>query len=168
VAVLGAYLGGLPLYYRLRRQQRRQRADTPASRVETSWAEVAETLDLVYGIHRRPSETRREFASRLSSDPRVPRQPMGALAVKATVARYYPQGLQDGDAQQASAMASEIEASVSTRVSPYTRWKRMVDPRRLLHPHSRMTASPVSPIGPSPGSPNGVGERHDSEREPVG
>jgi transglutaminase-like putative cysteine protease len=172
VGVLAAYFGGLPIYHTLKRQRRRQRATTPATVVETSWAEVAETLELVYGIHRRPSETRREFAHRLGSDPRVPRQAMGALAEKATVARYYPQGLTDRDGQQASTMAGEIETSVTTRVSPYTRWKRLVDPRRVLHPPTRLTASAVSPVGPStptrPPSTTLNGSRNNGDRELVG
>ena len=73
--------------------------DSPATSVETAWAEVGETLDLGYGLSRRPSETRREFAQRLTNDMRIPRQPIRELAELATVARYYPNGLSDSRAR---------------------------------------------------------------------
>jgi len=174
VAVLGAYAGGVPLWHRLRRQRRRQQVRTPADGVETSWAEATETLSLMYGIARRPAETRREFAQRLGSDPRVPRQAMGALAEKATVARYYPQGLRADDAGEASALAAEIEQAVASRVSAYTRWKRLVDPRRLLK-GMRRSAGPRGRsgpgAGPSSGAPSSNGNGYHPEathREPAG
>lgn len=157
VAVVGAYAGGVPLWYQLRRRRRRQQVRTPADGVETSWAEATETLSLMYGIARRPAETRREFAHRLGSDPRVPRQAMGALADKATVARYYPQGLRPDDAGQAAALAAEIEGAVAARVSIYTRWKRMVDPRRLLKGTRQGTGPRKGAGGPTSGGSPGTG-----------
>lgn len=176
LVVLGLYLGGVPLFHHLRRARRRQQITSPAGRVETAWAEVTETLDLLYGINRRPSETRREFAQRLGPDPRVPRQSMAALADKATVARYYPQGLIDGDATQADAAAHEIESAITSRVSPYTRWKRMIDPRRLRRSSSRLSVRPTAATSadnrPGP-SANGNGggpsdSSHQREHQPVG
>jgi hypothetical protein len=140
-AVIGAYFGGIPAWHRFRRYSRRQQIATPADEVETAWAEVAESLELGYGLNRRPSETRREYARRLSSDMRIPGRPMHELATKATVARYHPGGVQGGDGAQATSLANEIEASVRDRVPAYHRWKRMIDPRRILKPSARITVT---------------------------
>ncbi len=45
LAVIGAYVGGVPLVRELRRRARRKKADTPARRVETAWAEAVEALE---------------------------------------------------------------------------------------------------------------------------
>ncbi|MEM8926005.1 MAG: DUF3488 and transglutaminase-like domain-containing protein [Actinomycetota bacterium] len=143
LAVIGAYLGGLPAWHWYRRDRRRKSATSPADGVETAWAEVSESLELGYGLVRRPSETRREFARRLASDMRVPREPMNGLAASATVARYHPGGLHPSDAERADGLAREIEASINQRVSLFNRWKRLIDPRRILRPTARVTAKPV-------------------------
>ncbi|MEM7339121.1 MAG: DUF3488 and transglutaminase-like domain-containing protein [Actinomycetota bacterium] len=143
-AVVGAYLGGPLLYRELKRQRRRQAVVTPADGVETAWAEVAETLDLGYGLQRRPAETRREYARRLGQDMRVPHEPMQGLAEKATVARYHPGGLGPDDATAADQLASQIESEVFQRVPFTTRWRRLVDPRRLLRPQARLKVSPTT------------------------
>ncbi|MDH3680606.1 MAG: transglutaminase domain-containing protein, partial [Acidimicrobiia bacterium] len=159
--VLAAYFGGLPAYHWFRRQQRRQRVDSPSRSVETAWAEVTETLELGFGLTRRPSETRREYAYRLASDMRVPRPAMGQLADKATIARYYPAGLSEADALRADELAGEIEESVNTRVPAWARWKRLVDPRRVLKPSARIAVT--SPLPERRGTPNGS-----HPRQPVG
>lgn len=144
LAILGAYFGGLPAWHWFQRQQRRQKVTNPAEGVETSWAEATETLELGYGMSRRPAETRREYANRLGGDMRVPREPIRDLAEKVTVARYYPAGLSNTDAALAEDLAAEIETAVNDRVPVFTRWKRMVDPRRVLRPSARI--SPTSPL----------------------
>lgn len=156
-AIVGAYLGGLPAWHWYRRRRRRQAVSTPADGVETAWAEVAESLELGFGLTRAPSETRREYARRLGSDMRVPTDPMSGLAEKATVARYHPGGLTDTDASRAVDLADEIETSVNSRISPYNRWKRLIDPRRLLKPTARITVSQTGALPPSsaPESVNG-------------
>ncbi len=150
LAAAGAYLGGVPAWHWYRRYRRRQQVASPADEVETAWAEVAESLELGFGLNRRPSETRREYARRLTADMRVPRQPMTELADKATVARYHPGGLGAGDGHQAMDLAAQIESSVRTRVPVFNRWKRMIDPRRVLKPSARitMTSSSAKPKPP--------------------
>jgi len=155
LAVLGAYLGGLPAWHFYRRQLRRKRVTSPADGVETAWAEVAESLELSYGLSRQPSETRREYAHRLAGDMRVPRDEMNGLADKATVARYYPGGLSSADATLADNLAQQIEASVNTRVPVHQRWKRMIDPRRILKPSARTTISTSDPVGAEEPTSNG-------------
>jgi transglutaminase-like putative cysteine protease len=139
LAVAGAYLGGLPAWHWYRRQRRRQRISSPADEVETAWAEVAESLELGLRLTRRPWETRHEYAQRLAADLRVPREPMTGLAEKATVARYYAAGVTPDDAGHATHLAQEIETAVNARVSVYERWKRLIDPRRVLKPSLRVT-----------------------------
>ncbi|MEL7207876.1 MAG: DUF4129 domain-containing protein, partial [Actinomycetota bacterium] len=153
LAVLGLYFGGLPAWHWYRRERRRRRAVTPADGVETAWAEVSESLELGYGLSRRPSETRREYARRLSADMRVPREPMDGLAEAVTIARYHPAGLTEGHVAQADAFADEIETSVNQRVPLFNRWKRMIDPRRILKPTARITVSPPTPAPAPPGPP---------------
>jgi transglutaminase-like putative cysteine protease len=158
VAVVGGYFGGIPAWHRFRRYSRRQQITTPADEVETAWAEVAESLELGYGLNRRPSETRHEYARRLGSDLRIPGRPMYELATKATVARYHPGGVNGADGAQATSLANEIEASVRDRVPAYHRWKRMINPRRILKPSARVTVTRPStqsgPVAPAP-SQNG-------------
>ncbi len=147
--LVAAYAGGIPAYHQLRRQSRRQRIDSPATGVETAWAEVTESLELGYGLTRRPAETRREYARRLASDMRVPREEMGELANKVTVARYYPTGLAAGDAARADELAAAIEQSIASRVPVFTRWKRLVDPKRLFKRPSHFSMSSVLPSRPA-------------------
>jgi transglutaminase-like putative cysteine protease len=138
LAIIGGYGGGVPLWHWIRRTRRRQRAVTAAAQVETAWAEAVDALELGFGLSRRPSETRREYAYRLRSDLRVPGQAMIRLADLTTVARYYQRGLGPHDATLAAELSREIQSSVSTRVPLLTRWQRLVDPRRLLKPSARV------------------------------
>ena len=166
LAIIGLatlHLGGLPAYYFYRRQRRRQRIDSPSTAVEAAWAEATETLELGFGLTRRLWETRREYARRLAADMRVPREAMADLAEKVTVARYHPTGLSEADASQADVLAGEIEASVNQRVPLLTRWKRMIDPRRVLQPDARISFT--SPLTGPPARTDSNGSR---EPEPVG
>jgi hypothetical protein len=165
IAVLGAYGGGVPLWHWLLRRRRRQNATTPAARVETAWAESVDTLELGYGLSRKPSETRREFANRLRSDLRVPGQAMIGLADLTTVARYHPTGLGAGDSQQADQLSGEIEAAVHSRVPAFKRWQRLVDPRRLLTPSARVVVS-SSPTGLTTPPPGGASHLNGPSRQP--
>ena len=149
LAVVAAYVGGVPLFHELRRRNRRQRATTPASRVETAWAEAVEALELGYDLHRLPSETRTEYAGRLRADRRVPAEEFDALAVKATVARFHPQGIAAADVEGADLLAGRIEASMKSRVPIYARLRRQLDPRRMLRPTGRIvTETRKAPTGP--------------------
>ncbi len=156
LAVLGAvglYLGGLPAWHWYRRDRRRRRATTPAAGVEASWAEATEALELGYGLNRRPAETRLEYARRLGSDMRVPTDAMAELADTVTVARFHPAGAGQEDAARATSRAREIEASVAQRVSLTNRWRRLIDPRRLLKPTARVVqATPPTPEPSSNGA----------------
>ena len=141
LAVLGliaAYVGGIPLYQELRRRRRRDGATTPAERTEVAWAEAVEALELGYELHRLPSETRTEYAARLSTDRRVPGEEFRTLAERATVARFHPSGVSDIDAQSALQLAGRITASMKNRVPLQARLRRQLDPRRILKPTTRV------------------------------
>lgn len=150
LAVIGAYVGGVPAWHWYRRERRRRQVETPADGVETAWAEASEKLELGYGLIRRPSETRREYATRLSEDMRVPAEAMDGLADTTTIARYHPAGLTETHATQAAAYADQIDSSVNQKVSRFGLWKRMIDPRRLLRPTARITMSSAPPVRPDP------------------
>ncbi|MEM7326914.1 MAG: transglutaminaseTgpA domain-containing protein, partial [Actinomycetota bacterium] len=139
-----AYLIGLPAAWYLRRRTRRSRANTPARRVETAWAEAVETLELGYEASRSPSETRTEFAARLDRDRRVPSDRLGELAGLATIARFHPDGVSDVSAEQADNIARTVESSVNSRIPVATRWLRLLDPRRLIKSRQRVITETVS------------------------
>ncbi|MEM9561441.1 MAG: DUF4129 domain-containing protein [Actinomycetota bacterium] len=107
--------------------------------VEVSWAEAVESLELGYELQRQPSETRTEYAGRLQGDRRIPAEEFQALAERATVARFHPDGVTELQAQEATNMANRIDASVRARVPIYVRLRRQLDPRRLLQSGSRVT-----------------------------
>lgn len=157
--LVAAYAGGIPAYHWFRRQQRRQRIDSPATGVETAWAEATESLELGYGLARRPAETRREYAGRLAKDMRVPQSEMAELANTVTVARYYPTGLSNGDATRADELAGSIEQSITSRVPVFTRWKRMVDPKRFVKRPSSFSMSAVLPTSKTQRDQNGSSPR---------
>lgn len=161
LAVIGAYAGGIPAYHEYRRQRRRQQIDSPAAEVETAWAEATESLELGFELSRRSWETRREFARRLAADMRVPREPMDELAEKVTVARYHPAGLRKGDGARATELSGEITHAVNQRVPIFTRWSRMVDPRRLVQPSARIATTAPAGNATSNGhhSPTRTSER---------
>ena len=135
---IGAYVGGMLLAWRLRRSSRRSKADTPARRVETAWAESADALELGFDIRRQPAETRTEFAGRLANDRRVPSDELTSLAETATVARFHPAGVSDQVAAQADQTATRIETSMKNRVPAHTRLLRKLDPRRFFSPTKRI------------------------------
>ena len=141
-----AYVGIVLLAHRIRRDRRRQRATTPADRVEVAWAEATEWVELGYGLDRRPSETRAEFAARISRDRRVPAAAVERLAQLVTVARYFPPGLGEDDASEAAGLSGEIHRSVTERVSAQTRLLNQIDPRRVLRPSSRLTVTAPTPM----------------------
>ncbi len=160
LALIGAYVGGVPLVRELRRRARRNKADTPARRVETAWAEAVEALELGYRIERQPAETRTELADRLHTDRRVPSDEFDQLAEAATVARFHPDGVTDLRADQADQLSNRIETSMKNRVPIYARLRRMLDPRRLLKPSARVITETQIPISGDPPA--------DDDRELVG
>lgn len=144
VTLVLAYLIGMPLMWHLRRQSRRGKANTPARRAETAWAEAVETLQLGYEARRAPSETRTEFADRLDKDRRVPSDRLSELANIATIARFHPDGVTDLNADQADNVAKTIETSVNNRIPLATRWLRLLDPRRLIGSKQRVITETVN------------------------
>lgn len=140
-----AYVTGIPLIYHLRRKSRRSRANTPARRVETAWAEAVESLELGFDIRREPAETRTEYADRLKNDRRVPAEEFSQLAGIATVARFHASGVDDLTAQQADQLSNRVEAAMENRVSIYSRVTRMLDPRRMIKPTKRIVTETTTP-----------------------
>lgn len=140
LALVGAYVIGLPLIYKLRRQQRRTAAKNDADRVETAWAESAESLELGFDLRRSESETRKEFAERLMGDPRLPGHALDELATATTVARFHPTGVTAEQGEAALHRADEIDASMRERVPKLTLLGRQLNPMRLVKPSRRPTA----------------------------
>ncbi len=155
ILLIAAYVGGMPLIWHLRRKSRRSKADTPARRVETAWAEAAESLELGFDIRRQPAETRTEYAGRLETDRRVPSSEFTMLAETATVARFHPGGVSEVKADQADQLSTRIETAITNRVPIYTRFRRLLDPRRLFKPTKRIVTETTS------GAPSRAGENSD-------
>jgi transglutaminase-like putative cysteine protease len=130
--VIAAYLVGMPALWLQRRRSRRAKATSPAEQVEAAWADTVESLELGYDLRRHPAETRQEYAGRLAGDRRVPAERFVDLAESATVARFHPDGVGPDRAAGAVAMAADVEKSVNNRVPLHVRYRRLLDPRRLL------------------------------------
>jgi transglutaminase-like putative cysteine protease len=143
LAVL-AYLVGLPLLWKLRRDARRGKATTPSRRVETAWAEAVEAIELGYDAKRSPSETRSEFAERLDNDRRVSADGLSELAETTNVARFHPAGTTDLMADQADGLAARIEETMKRRVPREVRLRRQLDPRRLLRLRKRVVSTELA------------------------
>lgn len=131
VALLG-YVAAVLGLQTLRRRRRRARSTSPDQEVTTFWTEAVEAIELGFDAKRRPSETRTEFAGRLS-DNRVPGGPvMQQLAEISTTARFHPSSVTANQAQQASVLASEVESTMGEHVPIQTQILRRLDPRRWL------------------------------------
>ncbi len=154
--VIAAYVGGVPAFRHFRRQARRNKADTPAHKVETAWAEAVEALELGFDVQRQSSETRSEFADRLESDRRVPSEEFGRLAEIATVARFHTKGVNDLHVEEADRLSTRVETAMENRVPIWNRLVRQLDPRRLVKPTKRVVNispprdEPAPPTSPPP------------------
>lgn len=152
-AVLGvaaAWAVGVPALRAARWRRRRDRAVGPLERIEVAWAEAIEELGGGFGLRRRPTETRAEFASRTIDDRRLPVGVLGELAALSTASRYRPAvaaaagGGDGGSAPEAplspdevsAARADELSELLVQRVkdrSPRTRrLRRALDPRTAV------------------------------------
>lgn len=160
---IAAYVGGMPLLWKWRRTNRRNKANTPARRVETAWAEAVEALELGYDLRRSPAETRSEYADRLARDQRIPSEDFGQLAEIMTVARFHPGGVTDLNADQADLLANGIETTMKKRIPATVRMQRLLNPRRLLRPSDRVVVgeAPVESVEVSePRQPVGAGSKN--------
>ncbi|MFT7601674.1 MAG: transglutaminase-like putative cysteine protease [Acidimicrobiales bacterium] len=141
LAIVGAYSLGAPAFHRLRRARRVQQATTPADRIEVAWAEAAEALETGFGLTRPASATRGEWASRLSSEMRVPSEPIERLGAAITRARFAGSQLPQTEADEAVSASAEIQNVARGRQSWWKRWLADLDPRRLLKPTQRQLTS---------------------------
>jgi transglutaminase-like putative cysteine protease len=132
LALVGAYVGGVPLLRRLRKSARRRAAVSPVEQVEVAWADAVDSLDIGYGIERFPAETRQEFAGRIVQDHRVPAEGVPRLAKVATEARFHPGGVGAEEARKALSLADAFDEAIRRRVPATVRLRREIDPRRLL------------------------------------
>ncbi len=140
VLLVVAYVIGLPLIHKMRRQRRRAAAESNADKVETAWADSAESLELGFELRRSESETRKEFAERLTNDPRVPGQALNDLAEATTVARFHPSGVTFLQAEAALHRADEVDAAMRDRVPKLTLLGRQLNPLRVINPSGRPKA----------------------------
>lgn len=141
VAVLGAvalYVVGMPILLRLRRARRRQQALTASAEVEAAWADAADDLAVGFDLERRPSETRTEFAERISDDLRLPDGAVASLAAAVTEARYRADDVSTPTVGAAWAASAEITKRVRERTTARRRWLNDLDPRRLVRPSHRL------------------------------
>ncbi len=122
------YLVGMPLLRRLMRLRRRSQAGQGAPQVEVAWDEAAEALDLGVELRRSPAETRTEFAERLRNGRSVGADQMAELATLATVARFYPSGIDATAVDRADGLAKQIEQAVHDRVPGYARYFKELSP----------------------------------------
>jgi hypothetical protein len=111
---------------------------SPAERIDTVWAEVAESLERRRGILRTPSETRSDFCERLAAERRFDYLPFPTLGTVITAARFAPELVTTDDAEEAEAAGHKIIADLRAEHSPVRRWWHDADPRRLLRPTVRI------------------------------
>ncbi|NNE95495.1 MAG: transglutaminase domain-containing protein [Acidimicrobiales bacterium] len=129
---------GLPALQRARVARRRNNAHSPADRVDTAWAEIAEALEHHHGILRDASETRTDFCERLGSQTRFSHLPFSDLAPIVTTARYAPEVVSVEQAKTAEAASDQVVQAFRGAKSPVARWWHDADPRRLLRPTVRV------------------------------
>ncbi len=127
-----AYLGGLPLFYFLRRRTSLQRASTPARKIDVAWEQASEALELGYSLKREGWETRSEFAQRVSRKRRVPSDAVNKLAHVSTIARYSRQKDLGNEVLVAQQQSAAIVKTVKNHVPVWRRWLHDLDPRRIL------------------------------------
>ncbi len=132
IALLAAYPVGVFAARNLRRRNRRVSCNSPADRVDVSWAEACEEYDLTLRQRRAPSETRTEFAGRLVDDGAVGSAEMRQLAELATASRFSSDGVTDTQAGQADQLGNSIGTAVAELLPAPARLSRILDPRRLL------------------------------------
>jgi transglutaminase-like putative cysteine protease len=125
------YLVAVPSLLGLRRRRRRHAAHDPAARVRLAWTESEEALVLA-DQERRPAETTSEFATRAAK--RVPSQRAGLteLADATDAALFGPDGVSDGTAEAAEAVAVAVRDTVHRSVPMRRRILRQLDGRRLV------------------------------------
>jgi len=134
---VAAYAAGMPLLFRIRRARRHRSATTAAAKIEAVWADTADDLQLRFGLVRRPSETRSEFADRISDDSRVSDRALSRLAKAVSVARYGSTEAAAAQLSTAEEAGAEVQGNVSRRTSRWQRWRLVSSPRRLLRMSER-------------------------------
>jgi hypothetical protein len=126
------WVGAIAAATLVRRSRRRARTSTASTRVAVAWAEVGEALA---GVDAGPQahETPAEVASR-AADATGTADPGGlpALARITTVAAYAPEGVDDGAATSAEALAADLVRGIRTTMDRRQRLRRALDPRPLL------------------------------------
>ncbi len=138
--LVGAYLGGVPAWHRYSRANRRATARDNSSKVGAAWIDAVEDLDLGFGLSRRPSETRTEFALRASAVEGVPTEII-QLGELASDARYGPSSVGDLDVTTAHKAAASVSASHRAHRSGLARWGRLIDPRRFFNSKKAQSAN---------------------------
>jgi transglutaminase-like putative cysteine protease len=116
-----------------RRSWRRRHAPDPRDRVLGAWAEALDHLSDA-GVEPKPSATPLEFALR-----HAPAHGAGNagpalmdLAQLQTAALFAPDPPTTTEADTAWKQVDAIDRAISRTVSPITRWRRRIDPRRLV------------------------------------
>ena len=127
----GAYVVGVPLLARRRRQLRRDAARTPADRVLVAWAEAEEDLAAA-GMAQRPSETAPEFAHRVARSAGPSGAGLVRLADDTSAAAWSSGGVAAEVATRAEAEAAGIARDLRDRSRLRDRARRALDPRPLL------------------------------------
>ncbi len=159
IGLAAAWAVAVPALRRRRWRRRRERASGPLERIEVAWAEATEELAGGFGLQRRPTETRSEFAVRMRGDLRLPEGVLDEMAALSTASRYRPAVLtaagaasappvetatSEPSAGEAVASPDEVAAAradelsgllvqrVHERTSTSTRLRRALDPRSIV------------------------------------
>lgn len=131
VVLLGTYVIGVPWANRRRRRLRRGAAATATDRVLVAWADAEEDM-AAFGLAQRPSETAKEYASRVVRPAGRAGPPLTRLADDTTAAAWSSGGIGHETAQRAEAEAATIVLELESQSSLRNRARKALDPRRLL------------------------------------
>lgn len=132
VATGGAWVIALALIVHGRRRFLRRRAGgDPAANVRCAWREVVETARSVRVVPG-PTETHREFASRLGSELGDRAGPVRELGERVATARYAPELVSRDDAEDAMRSAELAVTAVRSIRTTRQRWAALIDPRWAL------------------------------------
>ncbi len=138
IAAAGLYAVAMPVLFRIRRANRHRSARSAAGKVEAIWADVADDLERNFELRRGPSETRAEFAERISHDRRVPDDAIISLANAVTIARFGGDESAAGVVDKAEEDGATIRELIHKRTTVWERWRTLSHPRHLLRSTARL------------------------------
>jgi transglutaminase-like putative cysteine protease len=135
LALLVAWVVGVPSAHALRRRRRMSHAASPDARTLAAWDSALEALALA-GVPRRPSETNAEYARRASTTSAVGWVSLDTqlfdLACDATAAAFGATSVDEEVADRAALASAGVVATIRDRAGWVRRVRWALDPRPLL------------------------------------